>query len=88
MIRAPSSSGPGTSTSPWKWALWGDRANYGGSPGDEAIETHYLYVGPHDHRDGPFWNASFGATLPYDDVRQGSDPLAFFRAGQETLRRS
>jgi len=61
------------------------RANYGGSPGDETIETPYLYVGPHDHREGVFWNAPFGAALPYDDLGRGSDPLAFFQAGRDAL---
>jgi len=64
----------------------GARANYGGSPGDEAIHQPYLYVGPHDQREGPFWNAAFGAALTYDEIRRGADPGAFFRQGQELLR--
>jgi hypothetical protein len=63
----------------------GVRANYGGSPGDDAISPPYLYVGPHELRQGPFWNAPFGASLTYDDVRRGVDPVAFFSQGRELL---
>ncbi len=63
----------------------GARANYGGSPGDTAIDEPYLYVGPRDHRQGPFWNAGFGAALTYDEIRGGADPGAFFRQGQDLL---
>jgi hypothetical protein len=61
------------------------RANYGGSPGDSAIATPYLYVGPHELRHGPFWNAPFGASVTYDEVRGGVDPIAFFSQGRELL---
>ncbi len=64
----------------------GRRANYGGSPGDTAIDEPYLYVGPHDRREGPFWNAPFGAALTYAEIRRGSDPVAFFDKGRESLR--
>ncbi len=66
----------------------GLRANYGGSPGDAAIEEPYLYVGPHDHRDGPFWNAPFGAALTYEEIRRGADPAAFYRRARESLRQA
>lgn len=62
----------------------GYRANFGGSPGDGDGEP-YLYVGPHDHRDGMFWNAPFGATLSYEDLLDGNDPLAFFQHGKRLL---
>jgi hypothetical protein len=64
----------------------GTRANYGASPGDDAIDQPYLYVGPHDRRDGPFWNAAFGAALTYDEIRAGADPASFLRQGYELLR--
>jgi hypothetical protein len=64
------------------------RANYGGSPGDAAVPEPYLYVGPFAPRSGEFWNASFGATLTYTDVRAGADPLAFFLDGRARLRDS
>ncbi len=63
----------------------GLRANYGGSPGDAAIDDPYLYVGPHDHRQGPFWNAPFGAALTYEEIRRGADPDAFLRQGRQSL---
>lgn len=65
----------------------GSRANYGGSPGDEAHPGPYLYVGPHDGREGAFWNESFGASLSYQSIREGTDPLAFLRHGKELLLR-
>lgn len=61
------------------------RANYGASPGDPGHEAPYLYVGPWNPDDDPFWNAGTYARLGYDDVRDSPDPaataLAFFRAG-------
>jgi hypothetical protein len=63
------------------------RANYGVSPGDEAHDEPYAYVGPWEAPgDGDaFWNASAfpGAEAPVESVEQ---VLAFFRAGQEKLR--
>ncbi|MGH9018816.1 MAG: hypothetical protein ACRDY1_13785 [Acidimicrobiales bacterium] len=64
----------------------GSRANYGASPGDETIDQPYLYVGPHEKRHGSFWNAPFGAALPYSAIRAGEDPEAFLRSGREHLR--
>ncbi len=64
----------------------GSRANYGASPGDAAIDRPYLYVGPHDRRDGTFWNAAFGAALTYDEIMAGADPADFLRHGYELLR--
>lgn len=63
----------------------GTRANYGGSPGDGAIDEPYLYVGPHRQRRGPFWNAGFGAALTYSQIRAGADPGAFLRRGRDLL---
>ena len=65
----------------------GTRANYGGSPGDSAIDEPYLYVGPHDHRDGPFWNAPFGAALAYNEIRRGAEPGVFLGRGRDLVRR-
>lgn len=64
----------------------GARANYGGSPGDEAHPEPYLYIGPFEPRAGPFWNEPFGASLSYADILAGADPLAFLRRGRELLR--
>lgn len=55
--------------------------NYGVSPGDGFLDRPYAYVGPHQPRSGPFWNAPFGAVLP---VRETSDIAAlaeFFALG-------
>jgi len=38
-----------------------DAVNYGISPGDASRPRPYAYVGPHEPRTGPFWNAPFGA---------------------------
>lgn len=63
------------------------RANYGVSPGDEAHDEPYAYVGPWEApADGDaFWNSTAfpGAEAPVESVEQ---VLAFFRAGQERLR--
>lgn len=63
------------------------RVNLGVSPGDGDIASPYLYVGPWD-RDGlddEYWNASFGAHLPYADVVAAPDAVAmaasFFERG-------
>jgi hypothetical protein len=62
------------------------RANFGGSPGDDAHDEPYLYVGPwSEHGPDDFWNESFGASLSYRALLDGADPLAFFRRGKELL---
>jgi len=67
----------------------GQRANYGGSPGDEGHPGPYLYVGPWAHRDGPYWNESFGASLSYSDLLAADDQrqaaLDFLRRGRDLL---
>jgi hypothetical protein len=66
----------------------GHRANYGGSPGDDDHAQPYLYVGPwerHGASDDPFWNEPFGASLSSSAIREGADPLAFFRRAQALL---
>jgi hypothetical protein len=66
----------------------GDRANFGGSPGDAAHPEPYLYVGPWDTRPRPgdFWNEPFGASLSYSAIRRGADPLEFLRRGKALAR--
>lgn len=58
--------------------------NYGGSPGDVAHPTPYLYVGPHTlpTPDGGFWNEPFGASLDLASVGSVDAMLAFFREGR------
>jgi hypothetical protein len=64
----------------------GQRANYGGSPGDADHAEPYLYVGPWRPRQGEYWNESFGASLSYQQILAGADALAFLREGREQLR--
>lgn len=63
----------------------GYRANFGGSPGDEFHGDPYLYIGPHERRQGTFWNVPFGAILTYDELLDGNDPMAFFQHGKAML---
>jgi hypothetical protein len=70
----------------------GHRVNLGGSAGDAGHDHPYLYVGPWTpFRPGEpaFWNASFGATLSYEQIAAARDPLdasvAFFRRGLALL---
>lgn len=67
----------------------GQRATYGGSPGDGGHAEPYLYVGPWGAVDDgdPYWNADgyTGASLDYGDLLAATDPrelaLEFFRTG-------
>ena len=60
--------------------------NYGFSPGDDAIPTPYVYVGPHDAiPDDPFWNAAFGAYRTWEEVSTVEEALRFFRAARIEL---
>ena len=56
----------------------GGPVNVGFSPGDRFDGRPYVYVGPHDaaRLDSPFWNAPFGAFLPYGDLVATPDPVA------------
>jgi hypothetical protein len=62
--------------------------NFGCSPGDGFLAEPYVYVGPWSTDglpDGDFWNAPFGAALPYGDLLVAEDQagtaLAFLRRG-------
>ncbi len=65
----------------------GPDINVGFSPGDGFHGEPYAYVGPRDLTGltGPFWNAPFGAYLPYGALAAGADPeavaLAFVMEG-------
>lgn len=68
----------------------GERASYGASPGDDAIDQPYLYVAPWSPQQGPFWQAPFGgAALPLEALVAASDPVAaaaaFFAEGRALL---
>jgi len=64
-----------------------DGVNFGCSPGDGYSAEPYIYVGPwnSDGLDGEFWNAPFGAVLPYADLLAADDQrqaaMAFLRRG-------
>lgn len=71
------------------------RATFGGSPGDAAIEQPYLYVIPANFAKAPasgLWNAPGfdGAVLPLsqlvDAPDQRGEGLTFFRRCRDTLR--
>ncbi|HWD01345.1 MAG TPA: hypothetical protein VG674_02625 [Amycolatopsis sp.] len=57
--------------------------NYGVSPGDGFLPQPYAYVGPHEPREGEFWNAPFGAAHP---LREVLDLVAFFSEGKGLAR--
>ncbi len=62
------------------------RVNYGFSPGDAAIPTPYVYVGPHDPvPPDPFWNAPFGAHRTWREVTTAEEAVAFFRTARTVL---
>ena len=44
------------------------RANFGASPGDGGHALPYLYVGPWNPNDDPFWNAGTYARLGYEEL--------------------
>ena len=65
-----------------------DGVNFGCSPGDALVTEPYVYVGPWNTDglpDGGFWNASFGAVLPYAELLAAEDQrataLSFLREG-------
>ncbi|WP_330256447.1 hypothetical protein OG874_18920 [Nocardia sp. NBC_00565] len=59
-----------------------NEVNYGVSPGDSTHPGPYAYVGPWTPRTGEFWNASFGALRPRDDVNTVASLLEFFEEGK------
>ncbi len=69
----------------------GRRANYGASPGDGGSALPYLYVGPWEPSDDPFWTAGTYAALGYDELVGRADPerraAAFFAAGHDVTAR-
>ncbi|WP_300012435.1 hypothetical protein [Pseudonocardia sp.] len=63
-------------------AITADEVNYGISPGDDAHPEPYAYVGPWTPREGPFWNAGFGALRPATDLPDAAAVAAFFAEGR------
>jgi hypothetical protein len=64
----------------------GARANVGLSPGDADHAEPYLYVGPWEPRPGDIWNEAWGASLAYEEIRQGADPESFVLEALQALR--
>ncbi|MFI6998633.1 hypothetical protein [Nocardia sp. NPDC050175] len=62
-----------------------DEVNYGVSPGDSFHSGPYAYVGPWTPRTGEFWNASFGAFRPQDEVNSLATLLEFFEQGRAAV---
>lgn len=63
-------------------AITVDEVNYGISPGDAAHPQPYAYVGPWTPREGPFWNAAFGALRPASELPDAAAVAAFFAQGR------
>jgi hypothetical protein len=64
----------------------GRHVNVGFSPGDDFVDEPYVYVGPQDMTglEGEYWNAGFGAYLPYsaiDENDQAETAVAFIDKG-------
>lgn len=67
--------------------LSSDEVNYGISPGDAGHPDPYAYIGPWEPRTGEFWNVSFGALRPADELPDVDAIVAFFAAGRDAARR-
>lgn len=59
--------------------------NYGISPGDGGHESPYAYVGPWTPREGPFWNAAFGALRAATELPDSRAVAAFFADGRRAV---
>jgi hypothetical protein len=59
-----------------------DEVNYGVSPGDDGHTAPYAYVGPWTQREGPFWNAPFGAARAAAELPTVTDVHEFFTQGR------
>lgn len=72
----------------------GENVNVGFSPGDGFEAEPYVYVGPHsmEGRTDAYWNAPFGAYLPYASLTSGGAPeavaMAFILDGLGRLTRA
>ncbi len=59
-----------------------DEVNYGASPGDDSSDRPYLYVGPWEPHEGPFWNQPFGASRDDGVIGDVDTAVAFLREGR------
>jgi hypothetical protein len=55
--------------------------NIGASPGDAAIETPYLYVGPWQVPADPWWDQPWGRALRWSPAMTVADGVAFLAEG-------
>ena len=55
------------------------------SPGDADHEEPYVYVGPWEPRAGDVWNEPWGASLGYEAIRTGADPVEFIRTARASI---
>jgi hypothetical protein len=62
-----------------------DEVNYGISAGDGGHQAPYAYVGPWTPREGPFWNASFGALRAATELPDADAVRSFFAEGRAAL---
>jgi hypothetical protein len=79
-------SAPGTEPVLWPehfdLALAVGEVTCGVSPGDAGHPAPYAYVGPWTPREGPFWNAPFGALRPAAELPDAGAVAAFFAEGR------
>lgn len=66
-------------------AITVSEVNYGVSTGDSYHELPYAYVGPHAPREGPFWNAPFGALRALEPAADVAGVVEFFEEAGEHL---
>jgi hypothetical protein len=67
-------------------AITAHEINFGIAPGDDGIETPYMYVGPWSvPAADDFWNASFGAQRPL--AQTTAEVVAFFAEGRDRATR-
>jgi hypothetical protein len=69
-------------------AITVDEVNYGVSPGDGFSVEPYAYVGPWSQVQGEFFDAPFGAARTWSRVQDAAGIAAFFREGQQLVRRA
>jgi hypothetical protein len=66
-------------------AITVNEVNYGVSTGDSYHDSPYAYVGPHTTRQGPFWNAPFGALRALDSGVDVAGVVEFFKEADDHL---
>jgi hypothetical protein len=67
-------------------AITVDGVGYGVSAGDAGHAAPYAYVGPWTPREGPFWNAPFGALRAAAELPDADAVAAWFAEGRAAAR--